>query len=57
MFGNLMADEQIKPTAKPLEAPPSLLHKESDYHRQAPEGVFESHPEPLHEAKVQVEKK
>ena len=25
---------------------PSILKRESDYHRKAPEGVFESHPEP-----------
>ena len=33
------------------------MRKESDYHRKAPEGVFESHSEPVHEAKAQVEKK
>ena len=57
MFGNLMADEKIKPAAKPIEAPPNFLHKESDYHRKAPEGVFESHSEPKHEVKAQTEKK
>jgi hypothetical protein len=33
------------------------LHKESDYHRKAPEGVFESHAEPVHQVKAQTQEK